>query len=105
MSCSTFHNAPFLTYLFADWEHLKEFLERKPDRKCLDGAELQVIQVPPCKTVGISNLSNRTTKDGIKLKLEHPSCGGPGIVRDVKFKGGRNTTVVVFHKTEGKILQ
>ena len=84
---------------FADW---RDFLKRKLDQKCLDGIELQLIPVPPCKTIGVSNLSNRTTRDGLKLKLEHPSCGGPGIVRNVKFKGGHNTTVVQFYKAEGK---
>ena len=58
--------------------------------------------MPACRSIVIKNLSSKTTRDGITLKLEHPEIAGRKSVKDVNFTEGDKFAIVHFHNETGE---
>eukprot|EP00794_Sanderia_malayensis_P007527 gene7528-8364_t len=74
-----------------DWPRLMEKYRKK---KQLDGSEIELAKVSLCKTLLISNIAKKTTKDGIQLTLE--KLAGFDSIEETKFEEGVGFAVVEF---------
>ena len=58
--------------------------------------------MPVCNSVLITNFAEKTTKDGIMLKLEHPSIGGEDSVENIDLQENNKYAVVHLENPDGK---
>ena len=81
---------------FLDFQRIKTKGEKRP----LDSAEVSIQQVPACKSILVSGLSDNTTDDAILLHFEsRRNNGGP--VEKVEFVPNSDRAVVVFQDPAG----
>ena len=72
----------------------------KGERSGLDSAKVSIEQVPVCRSILVSGLSDDTTRDAVELHFENPiKCGGP--VETVHFAPRSGRAVVVFEDPRG----
>ena len=81
---------------------MRETIEKKPRFSKLDGFKVQFKPMPVCKSVLITNFAEKTTKDGIMLKLEHPSIGGEDSVENIDLQEDNKYAVVHLENPDGK---
>ena len=91
----------YLYLILLDWKKVEENLARKPKYRELDRFKVEFKKLPLCTSILITNFSEKTTEDGITIKLEHPSVGEPDCVKNVDFKERNNYAIVYFETPEG----
>ena len=80
---------------------MEDTLARRPRYRDLDHFKVQFKPLPLCTSILITNLSEKTTEDGIILKLESSSIGEPDCVKNVEFKENDKYAIVHFEVPEG----
>ena len=58
--------------------------------------------MPVCSSILITNFAKKTTKDGILLKLEHPSIGGEESVDNIELQEDNKYAIVSLANPKGK---
>ena len=85
-----------LLLYFLDFQRIKT----KGEKRRLDSAKVSIQQVPACKSILVSGLSENTTYDAIRLHFEsRRNNGGP--VEKVEFVPNSDRAVVVFQDPAG----
>ena len=67
----------------------------------MDSARVTIQQVPVCRSILVSSISEDTTQDAIELFFESPRNNG-GPVETVRFKPESGRAVVVFQNSTGQ---
>ena len=67
----------------------------------MDYAQVTIQQVPVCRSILVSSISEDTTQDAIELFFESPRNNG-GPVETVRFKPESGRAVVVFQNSTGQ---
>ena len=67
----------------------------------MDSARVTIQQVPVCRSILVSGISEDTTQDAIELFFESPRNNG-GPVETVRFKPESDRAVVVFQNSTGQ---
>ena len=67
----------------------------------MDSARVTIQQVPVCRSILVSGISENTTQDAIELCFESPRNNG-GPVETVRFKPKSDRAVVVFQNSTGQ---
>eukprot|EP00794_Sanderia_malayensis_P007530 gene7532-8367_t len=73
-------------------------MEKYRKKKQLDGSKIALAKVSLCKTLLISNIAKKTTKDGIQLTLE--KLAGFDSIEETNFEEGDGFAVVEFSHAE-----
>jgi len=75
-------------------------IKTKGEERGLDSAKFSIEQVPACKSIVVSGISDTTTPDAIELYFESRRRGG-GPVERVQFVPKSGVAVVVFEDPKG----